>query len=448
MADIGSNVASWAVREVPGALVDRIETAVAFLTGVEIDVPASLASEQDMLASSVLRRTSKIPFGVPRRPGRSNRRAFDAAGSDHGTAVLPASLVDVPGHWVLDRIGDVEAEGWRVVDALIEVHDFGVGTARLTWRPLHDRAVDLDELNRVVCALDAATQPLLSAPVAEVHADLEASLGNHPLRLDLGPILGPARKEHLPEPGTVLWVASHVLATAAEGRKEAACRLIGRLAPNDYELLEHRDHVYAPGVSVSVTCSAPDRADDAVTLRRALLLQDAWWTLVWALDRLMLTLQLELVANLRELSERDLRFRAETIAAVVAHVSLYRSRIDSILASSGARDLAVWDKLATAWDLPFRLRSVDSKLHQLQTAHEEALEEAASRRRGRVDAMVFVFAAASVVASAVAVWQYAEDGPTDDSIVRLMVVAVALLLATFAIAGSLLVGRRRGRPGT
>jgi hypothetical protein len=125
------------------------------------------------------------------------------------------------------------------------------------------------------------------------------------------------------------------------------------------------------------------------------------------------------------------------IRDVSERVGLYRSRLESILVSSGARDIAAWRILATAWDLTFRVEVVDRKLGQLQAAYQYSVARLAEIRNVRVAIMVYVFTALSLVSAVVTTVQYAEAGVNSSLTVRLIVLGVSVLAAAAAVGASL-----------
>lgn len=407
----------------------RIETGVSFLTGMECSTPCSV-EEQRLLIDNGL-----VPLQVA-QPGTS--MYFTTAVSDHGTEVVPSAFATVPKD-VVDAViaSALTVEGWDAVDVEVALHDFGLGTAVVTWEPQNGH--DITQANeRAIASLADATE-LLVRPLLEISMrGLRSALTRPPRRDGVVSLLRSVEHE-LPPFGRALWVWSHLrLSTPSSSQhRQVADDVAAALCPNDYQLLTHRDHTYATGVSISVTCSVSDRFNDGVALSRTLPRQDAWWALVWALDRALLSLQQRLDYAVSTDSLDAMAARARQIYTVTAGIQLLRSRIDSILANAGARELSVWTCLSEAWHLDRRVEIVQRKLAFLHDGYQSVVVEMSRRRADQVSFMVYVFTAVSVIASAVAVIQYAQGDISSGAGYRATVLAVCVLAACGAVLTSL-----------
>ena len=408
----------------------RIETGVSFLTGIECSTPCS-PEEQRLLVDHGL-----VPLQVAQR---GTALYFTTAVPEHGTEVVPSAFATVPKDAVDSALTSAPTiGGWDAVGVEIALHDFGLGTAVVTWEPRNGHDITQASEVRVIASLAEATE-LLVRPLLETSMrGLRAALTRPPRRDGVVSLLRSVEHD-LPPFGQALWVWSHLRLSSPRSsqHRQVADDVAAEFCPNDYQLLSHRDHTYATGVSVSVTCSASDRFDDGVALSRILPRQDAWWALVWALDRALLAIQQRLDEAVLADSLSAMAARARQIHTVTAGIQLLRSRIDSILANAGARELAVWTCLSESWHLDRRVEIVQRKLAFLHDGYQNVVVEMSRRRADQVSFMVYVFTAVSVIASAVAVIQYAQGGISSGVGYRATVLAVCVLAACGAVLTSL-----------
>ncbi len=260
------------------------------------------------------------------------------------------------------------------------------------------------------------------------------ALHEDPARLDLSHGLDLESVAVLPPVGEVLWLWHALRFTSAAADHEAVARSVASVVcPNDFEVLRLRDHTFAAGVHASVVCSTQEQWQDGEFLARAPRRQDAWWTLFWRLDRVLLALQLRLEANLETQALAELQTRADVLHDVSTRVSLLRSRLDSLNVASGARDISAWHVLGDAWDLPYRIAAVDQKLTLLTRAYADVLAQISNGRAARVNFMIYVFTAFSLVASVVAVAQFAQGSADTGAVVRLATIVGSLVAALAAV---------------
>lgn len=422
----------------------RIEITLSFLTGIELDPAVTLSTSRSAERSASLATAATVPFHARARQELANRRFYSQEDSDHGTEILPSSVASVDEQWLLETCGASTIEGWDLVDARIDLHDFGVGSAQLAWEPpaamptlAGEAVVDL------VSVLDTTSVELLESATVSVVSEFSGALASHAHTYDAEPGVTVTDSRLIPEVGRILWASAHIRATTAGDHAQGARALAAVVCPNDFVTLTHRDHSYIAATSVCVTCSSEDARADAIVQGRVIHNQDAWWTLYWSLDRRLLAMQMDIASSVRTYSLRELDSRARTMASIHERMGLYASRIDSMLASSGARELAVWDNLADAWSLPYRRSCVDRKLVQLRQSYSAALAQIEQARAARVNALIFIFTAFGVVASAVGVAQFIEAKPNDSLAIRLAVLALCTAIALGAVSAALRSGVRR-----
>jgi hypothetical protein len=433
--------------EIAGLLGDiagtvyRIETGGSFLTGVDIDSRAQSPEGRRSLEQLVEATAGHVPIALA-SPGRgSSHHFYSVTSAFHGTEVVSPALLVVDPDWLLRECRTRPAPpGWSPTGARLDIYDFGVATVVVDWAPSGVLHGGLDAIQDAVSTLDAHTGRILAGICVEVTEVLQHAAQSHPLRREswIGLRRDPGN-DLLPSEGVLLWTWNHcrAVAPAGVGVGGVAEAIAGRICPNRPEVLQHRDHAYAAGVFASVTCSSPGAEPDAGTLSRAKALQDPWWTLFWGLDRVLLALLTDFDWEPRVAGARGVKARMLAIRDVSERVGLYRSRLESILVSSGARDIAAWRILATAWDLTFRVEVVDRKLGQLQAAYQYSVARLAEIRNVRVAIMVYVFTALSLVSAVVTTVQYAEAGVNSSLTVRLIVLGVSVLAAAAAVGASL-----------
>lgn len=420
--------------------VFAIETGVAFLTGVEI------AEHRRMALRSLLLEAGLVPLDAPATVSGTYYRSDS---EDHGSAVLPSGLASCRPELLEDAVADAGVPGWSARGGELTLHDYGVGTATLVWTPDAPLVGAPEVLHPAVRTIVDATADLLAGPARSATGALTAAAARQQAGDGVRALLESAA-ELLPAPGAVLWVWTHIrcVAPGDVDHLEAATAVASEMCPNDFVTLRHRDHTFASGVAVSVTCSRPGHEPDGGVLSRIIPRQDAWWTLLWALDRSLLILQRDVDTAVRDLDARALAERARLIERVRARISLLRSRVDSVLVSAGARELAVWRSLAEPWFLDVRTASVERKLDALHSSYQAVLEEGVRRRTEQVSTMIYVFTAVSVVASIVAVVQYAQGDADGQLELRIGVLVVCVLAAVGAVMSTLRVRqlRREARP--
>jgi hypothetical protein len=304
----------------------------------------------------------------------------------------------------------------------------------LNWVPVVDGVSSPEGLESVLDELNVASCKAVIDLARKIAVTCDVTLRDDPARLDLAHGLDVSNVAVLPPVGDVLWLWHMLLVSTSEkDHSRLARHLASVVCPNDSKLLEHRDHTLAAGVHASVACSLQGREGDARFLAKAPRLQDPWWTLFWRLDRVLLSLQLRLESSLDAHSPGELRKRADILFDVSSRVNLLRSRLDSFLVSSGARDIAAWQVLGDAWDLPYRVEVVDKKMVLLRQAYSEAVTQISSGRTARVNFMIYVFTAFSLVASVVAVVQFAQGAVDNRFLVRLTVVLFSVVAALLAV---------------
>lgn len=316
-----------------------------------------------------------------------------------------------------------------------DLHDFGVGAVTLRWEPATPQDCTTQELKGVIEALHDASWTAVSSLITEVSLACQEALVNDPARLDLARGLAVENVAVLPPVGGALWLWHLLLIScpAATDHRALVDEVASVVCPNDHRVLHQRDHSFAAGVHASVACSVQGMESDATFLARALRTQDPWWTLFWRLDRVLLALQLRLESSLDKDDAAELKKRADLILEVSSRVDLLMSRLDSLLVASGARDIAAWEVLADAWGMPFRVGVVERKLVLLSRAYTEAVARISSNQSARVNFMIYVFTALSVVASVVAVADFAQGTNNSQIGVRLTIVLVSILAALVAV---------------
>lgn len=445
--DMRPPTARWTLT--PGtdpAEVYRVETGICFWTGARFR-PGTV------LGSAAAGTPGPVPFetSVLNLSGAKNR-FFGIEDATHGTDAVARSMATVDPAWVFGRCtGETHDGAWAVSDAQVEIQDFGVGVLQLGWVPTSNRrGCDPVELRDAISDMDSAAHRLAAEVVQAVCRALMDLL---PAHAGAGPAIATSdelRTVVVPVSGEVLWSSNHcrVVADDAPGTGR---RLAEVVCPNDATFLDHRDHTYAVGVATSVTCSRPGLEHDAAVLTGVLRTQDAWWALYWALDRSLLASHLSAPArSTRRVAE--LRERIKSLDAVHERLVFYASRVDSLLVSTGARDLAVWNVLAHAWELPFRMQTVERKLERLRLASVSAVSQIQQAQASRINVMIFVFTALGVVASSISVAQFLQGEDENTLAIRLAVFALCLAIALAAVGASLgLRVRRRdddpSRPG-
>jgi hypothetical protein len=418
-----------------------IETGVAFLTGVEAIASATPVSPE-ALASAGLR-----PLQIT---GPAEGRYFRTTAADHGTNVIASAFATADPDSLAAALVSVDpVDGWVPAEASIVFHDFGVGTAWLTWESTRTSSVLDEETGTHLDALGSASAELLEPLIRDAAARLAQCFPAAPSPEGVVALLHSVH-DSLPPYGKILWTWSHVRCSvpAAADHERAARTAAEVLCPNDFHVLRHRDHTYVAGVAVSVTCSHEERFSDGIALSRALPSQDAWWALIWALDRALLALQVKVDAGALHEPVRVLSDRARSLERVTSRIQLLRSRLDSILMNVGARELAAWETLATAWALETRVESVKRKLEFLQGTYQSVVDESSRRRSEQISIMIYLFTAVSVIASAVAVVQYAQGTPATDAVARLGVIVVCMLAAAAAVVSTMRAQQLRRRRDT
>jgi hypothetical protein len=418
------------------ATLRLVETGVAFLTGLDPGDAHGAAVD------SRLRSAGLIPVNVD-HAGEGHYYRINAP--EHGTDVVASALAMMaPDQIELLLSAAPPVRGWEPVTGTLLLHDYGVGTASITWRPGEAHVLD-EAAPALLDALREATERILRPLALDTTAALAHCFRDAPPAGEVMALLDSARDD-LPAAGRTLWVWSHVRCSVpgAVDHESAARGAAGLLCPNDFHVLRHRDHTYAAGVAVSVTCSTEEHFSDGIALSRVIPRQDAWWALIWALDRALLTIQTTLPSVLHS-PVGDLVAKGRAMQDVTTRVQLLQSRIDSILVNAGARELAVWQVLARAWALEVRTEAVARKLDYLRNAYAGVVEEINRRRTGQISVMIYLFTAVSVIASAVAVVQYTQGTPAADVATRLAVVAICIVAAAAAVASTLRVQQLRRR---
>jgi hypothetical protein len=432
-------------------VLHRIYIGATFLTGVHVDMDAlrrehaarAIEGAHPRCDTSCAEPCNVVPLQTQRRRGTTvDGTFFSISGADHGSEVIAHTLACVDPDWLLSRCDrDAAPPGWRLNSAQCDLHDFGVGMIVLSWDPIDASSTAVGDLPMTVDELDRASRQAIGQLGARIAAGFVGAMNRHPShREELLPDVLPGGIR--PATGQVLWLW-HLLclsAAAPTDHTTIAEAVAGCVCPNGFELLRHRDHSFAAGVHASVTCSRRGKEEDAAFLARTPRLQDAWWTLFWRLDRELFELQLQLARRDRTSDLEELRGRADRLADLSAQLDLYRSRLDSMLVAGGARDRDAWNVLATAWDLPYLIDVVDRKMHLLRRAHTEVIEQTSRVRTARISFMIYIFAAISVVAGAVAIIEYSQGDVGVGLTVRLAVVAASVLAALVAV---LLSSRRR-----
>lgn len=419
-----------------GGSIYQVEVGATFLTGVEVDVAAALADHNKTGPGVGLEQCRSIPFKAGRAILKRDDGSFYAVnGPDHGTEVIPRTLAAVDPKWVLKNCDHAATPaGWVLNSAECDIHDFGVAIIILSWHPTEFRTVDISEIDELLQELNMASQKTLGNLPRKITLACQEALAGHPARLDIAHGLDLEEVAVLPPVGDVLWLWHMIMATSPKGDQFSVARNLATIVcPNDYKVLEHRDHCLAAGVYASVTCSSQGREDDARFLAKAPRLQDPWWTLFWRLDRALLALQLRLESSIDAHSPEELQKRAAILSEVSARVNLLRSRLDSFLVSKGARDIAAWNILGEAWDMPYRVGVVDKKMALLSDAFKDAVAQITNARISRVNFMIYVFTAFSLVASVVAVAQFAQGNVDDRIVVRLTILLVSVAAALAAV---------------
>ena len=420
----------------------RIETGLSFLTGVEMASAALRPDGAGLMGKAFA--VSEVPFCTPAAAARAGKTFYSVRGVDHGTGVLPESMAQVEPAWLEKHVDAAQTVvGWKIVSAEMALHDYGVGSMLLRWEPEHDP--DGDDLLQLVDTLNAAAAQRAEVVVKLVSRAFTEAVATSSLLLP--DLLGPATGAERPT-GVVLWVWNHCLLSADNDLLAQVTEHARQLCPNSPQVMVHRDHVYAAGVYTSVTGSRSASRGDAVSLSRALWRQDPWWTLFWLLDRRLLDLQLRLDDSIDVGGKvRQLERRAGQLAAIAERVRLYRSRVESMLVSAGARELEAWQLTERAWALDFRREVVERKLAQLDDALQAAIDHVVRVRAARISLMIYVFTALGVVASAVALTQFARDPDSGGLVTRLAILIGSTALSLFAVVLSLRV-RAPGRAGS
>ncbi|HEV7657099.1 MAG TPA: hypothetical protein VGP36_20535 [Mycobacteriales bacterium] len=451
MTDVTQNDATvaWHVTDDTSSTgpvaVWRIETGVAFLTGADVDPRAYRPEFHDRLAAIVS--STAVPLSPATPKARPSQRFYTVDADDHGSEVISTALLRADPAWLAERCGDVTVAGWTVADVRLDVLDFGVATAVLGWVPAEETRADIADLRTAVADLNESAPELTAGVAADVAAAVQEAFEGQELLLTPHDPLQEARAKQLPRPGEILWAWNHCRASAPDRQQAVAARaLASHLCPNDFEILQHRDHTYAAGVFTSVTCSALGCEADGMTLARTTPVQDAWWTLFWMLDRVLLALLIDLGRTTADLPMSRLAAQAVAIQDIAERTRLYRSRVDSVLVSSGARDIAVWQTLAKAWDLDFRIGTVDHKLELLQASYRTVVARLNQARNTRITLMVYLFTALSLVSNAVSVEQYSEGRINGSLTIRLLILTLCVLASMAAVVLTLRV-RVRTTPG-
>jgi hypothetical protein len=422
------------------AALYRVDIGATFLTGVEVDIASSLANSTEVGPATRMEDFATVPFKSSRAILRRTGGSFYAIDDvEHGTEIVPRTLATIEESWVLNNCDQTAVpNGWELSSAECDIHDFGVGMIILHWQPSSSSIRSIDDVRQILESLTLASNHAVANLSRRISQACRESLANDPARLDLAHGLDVERVAVLPPSGDVLWLW-HIVLVSCESPDHSATadQLASRVCPNDYKILRYRDHTYAAGVHASVACSIRGSELDANFLAKSPRLQDPWWTLFWRLDRVLLALQLSLESSLYNHTHHELQKRADILSEVSSRVDLLRSRMDSFLVSSGARDIGAWEVLADSWDMPYRIGVVDKKMELLGRAYQEAVAKISTSRMTRVNFMIYVFTAFSLVASVVAIAQFTQ-GVVDERIsVRLTIVLVSIMAALAAVALSI-----------
>lgn len=416
-----------------------VEVGATFFTGIEIDDASSVLGRVQESAAERLSRCTSVPFRPARPSGNETVDTYYAIDGDvHGSEVVPLVFASVEPAWLLSQLDVDGLDGWVIVRAECDIHDFGVGMLVVTWAPTSDFDVEAEGLDVLLATLTAASSATLAGVVGTISAACQDTLCSDPRRMDLTHGLDISAGEVLPTAGSILWLWHLLLVSTAPGNQRVlATAVASAVCPNGFELVAHRDHAFAAGVHASVACSERNLEDDARYLWDAPRLKDAWWTMYWRLDRVLLGLQLHLKLTEASMSLQELERRATLLREVRSRVNLWRSRLDSILVASGARDNDAWQALGRAWRMDRHVEVVDRKMAVLDQSYSAAIDQIRAARSRRVDLMIYLFTAFSVVASVVAVAEYAQGSPDGRVAVRASIVLLSLVTAISALVLSL-----------
>lgn len=391
--------------------------------------------------SSAARRlvdSSNVRFTLPKKSSPKGTK-FYALEEEHGTEVIPGAFVNIDPTWLDAQCPQVKsAAGWMVQMMSCDIFDFGVASIVVRWVPEDDTAARATPEPQWLDLLTSATERLTTEAADVVAAACRTSLAQDPCRSDLLHGVDIDLEEILPPVGAPLWLWHVLLMSSPAGRTlDTTLDVARRLCPNSFELLEHRDHAFAGGVHVSVACSAAGSELDGEYLARVPRAMDPWWTLFWRLDRVLLALQLHLQLDGAAASPSGLQERASLLRDVGSRVALWQTRLDSILVAAGARDNDAWTTLATAWRFEERKSAVERKLSLLESEYADALARIESVKTSRVNLMIYLFTAFSVIASVVGVVEYAQGANDPRVAIRGLIVAIATFTAAAAVGLSL-----------
>lgn len=434
------------LEHTPECWLESVDIIATFLTRVD------LVASSDISTGSVRQqlKPDETPGSVPLRfavgDEARNRRLFNLIDADQGFDPFPKALAIVEESWLLEQFSDLgEGCSWSLVGAEVQMHDFGIATMRLRWcPPVVPSAYSEAGLNSALEHVDTHSWKIFQGATQVLTEALATSLP------DVAPAVladdhDELTKSLFPHVGVALWSSLHISVAAMAGTEADVARAVARsVGPYDHTILEHRGHAYAMGVSRCVTISSPELAPKEIVLRRAMQQQDAWWTLYWALDRILQRTLNTKHNRAKDAVAIDVARELDEISALSRRMAAYSSRVESMLVATGARDLKVWKLLSEHWELEFRKSSVEHKLRDLRLDLADVISVAEQQRANRINRLVLLFTAFGVVASSISVTEYINNSETGSLAIRLALlfgcIAVALASVGFTSRGS---ARRR-----
>ena len=243
--------------------------------------------------------------------------------------------------------------------------------------------------------------------------------------------------------GRLLWLHPvHLLTVATLGdvRRAAAA-----LAAPFHQAMAIPGGCFVPGIDWSALITLSGEVSGPL---RLIELQWAYFALYMEIDRgLLARLDDDRWRQNRSLS--DLEDEAERVFADFMRVKEANARVESVLASLGGADQAMWNAIADVQKLDALVKGVERKTQVLQRLADRRVQQAAAAQAHRSIAVNAIAVLIAVGAAVLAVISYrSEAGPQSDYwLVIALVLGASLLLAGVILYLELYRRRiRRGKP--
>lgn len=404
------------------AITPRVTFCGTFLTGVEVDselLQVNGYGPFQLKLQSALNRDSTMQWSY--QEASQGHLGLRFAGPRHAHAVtLPLALVtaSMGPAFLEESLNDISPATFAGV--ALDFYDFGVGSLRLEVVLPSTDIAGMQGTNAASEELSDRLMPHLNALVRDATRRVELALRAESIGTHHGE--APANGQV----ASLLWLHKLYVIDVAGADRTEKIPLFRPLLSGFFDQVNTTSLTFLPGVDTSVILREPDSPTE--WLETLTSFNFAYYAKLTEMDKDLFSDLTSFMVESRGASSKRLQSETSRVTTAYERLRLFRSSVNTSVTHLGATSVRAWESIGKVARVHQLEASLQDKLDILQQVHRFRTDELQARRAGRLNKVVQVLTALSLVGGLAALIDFAFG--TDllsPNLVRLAL-AVALLM--------------------